>query len=343
MKALVVGFGHVGQKISEIIFLEREKYPGLTTLNLSFSGIFTKTRGALSDPSGIDVLFALKEIRNEGKFNRNNPQLIHESLVQAIDNLEYDILVELSTLSIENKGEPAISYIRQALTQGKHVVTANKGPVAFAYKELAELAIQNNVHFLFESTVMDGTPVFNLAQYALKGATITGLSGILNSTTNYILSQMEKGQSFHDALRYAQSEGFAEANPQHDIEGWDGAAKIAALANVLMKANISPHDVDREGITGITPDKVKGSLRSGNRIKLICRAWWKNNQIYARVKPEMIPVKDPFAAIEGSGACLRIETDLMNPVLIIQDSPTIKDTAFGVLNNILAIQVNPFQ
>jgi len=339
MKALVIGFGHVGQKIAEIV-IDKKSYPGLVSLHLSITGIYTKTRGALTDPSGINIPDAIHQIRDEGHFSRNNPQYNDRPLQQAIQNLDYDLLLELSTLSIANKGEPAISHIREALKRGKHAVTANKGPVAYAYNELMSLARKNHAQFLFESTVMDGTPVFNLAQHTLKGATITSLSGILNSTTNYILSKMEEGSTFQKALAIAQKEGFAEADPEHDIDGWDSAAKIAALANVLMQAKITPHDVDREGISHITPDMVKQSIKSKHCIKLICRAWRENNQVYAKVKPEEIPTKDPFAAVKGSGACLRIETNLMSPILIMQDSPTVKDTAYGVLNDILTIQQN---
>jgi len=338
MKILVIGFGYVGQQIAEILYLEKEKYADLSSLDLSITGLFTKTRGALLDPSGIDMPTAIRQIQDSGYFSDNNPQITSQSLLQAIHTLEYDILVELSTLSIENRGEPALSYIREALKRKKHVVTANKGPVAFAYDELIKLARKNGVKFQFESTVMDGTPVFNLAEHTLKGATITGVSGILNSTTNYILSEMEKGNTFQEALAFAQKEGFAEADPQNDIDGWDAAAKIAALSNVLMKAGITPFDVEREGITEITPEIISSARKQGNRLKLICRAWYEGDRIHTRVMPEEIPQDDPFAVVNGSGACLKIESDLMNPILIMQDSPTVKDTAYGVLNDILTIQ-----
>jgi homoserine dehydrogenase len=338
MKTLVIGFGHVGQKLAEILFFEGDGSHGLASLNLTFTGIYTQSRGALLDTEGINVKQALLEIRKNGCFDKNNPQQTSIPLTQAIDELDYDLLIELSTLSIENKGEPAITYITKALERKKHVVTANKGPVAFTYGELSNLARKNNVQFRIESTVMDGAPVFNLAKQGLKGARVIGLSGILNSTTNYILSQMEKGKGFKEALNVAQSEGFAEADPHHDIDGWDSAAKIAALTNVLMQADITPDDIKREGISNITPEKITKALQSGKRWKLICRAWRDKNRVLASVMPEEISQQDLFAAIEGSGSCLRIETDLMNPIVIVQDSPTIKDTAYGVLNDILAVR-----
>ena len=343
MRILVIGFGHVGQKIAEILYLKKEQYPALSTLELTITGLFTRTRGALLDPLGIDIPTALNQIRNSGQFSELNPQQTSQSLIQAIQSLDYDILVELSTLSIENRGEPAIKYILEALTHKKHVVTANKGPVAFAYDELNSLARKNGVQFRFESTVMDGTPVFNLAEYGLIGATVSGVSGILNSTTNYILCEMERGSTFQEAIAYAQKEGFAEADPQHDIDGWDAAAKIAALSNVLMNAGATPHDVERQGISEITPEKINSVKKRGNRMKLICRAWKEGDRIKTCVKPEEISLDNPFSTVDGSGACLKIESDLLSPILIMQDSPTVKDTAYGVLNDIISIEESQHQ
>lgn len=336
MKALLIGFGNVGQKIAGIL-IEKRKYPGLSSLNLSVTGIFTRTRGCLADPSGIDISRATKQIRDKGHFSATNPQQTDQSLQQALLELDYDLLLELSTLSITNRGEPAISHIKEALKRGKHVVTANKGPLAFAYHELADLARKNGVCFRFESTVMDGTPVFNLAENGLKGATITRLTGILNSTTNYIISRMEQGGTFQGALEHAQKEGFAEADPKHDIDGWDSAAKISALANVLMNARITPNLVDREGISGITPSRVYQAIKNNRRIRLVCKAWREGQLVHTKVRPEEIPLGDPFSTVQDSGACLKLETDISNPVLVFQQSPTLCDTAYGVLNDILII------
>lgn len=342
MKALFIGFGHVGQKIAEILFLEREKFPGLSSIDLSITGLFTKSKGSLTDPCSVNIPVALHKIRQNGYFSKKDPNYTDQSPIQAIRKSDYDILVELSTLSIKDRGEPAVSYIREALDLGKHVVTANKGPVAFAYDELMTIAKHNNVCFRFESTVMDGTPVFNLSEHNLKGCRITGITGILNSTTNYILSRMEEGEPFQSALAFAQNEGFSEADPANDIEGWDAAAKIAALANVFMNANITPYDVDRKGISNVTPNRIKNALKNSSKIKLICKAWFEGKQVHTSVRPEEIPFGDPFSTINGAGACLRIETDLMNPVLILQESSTLYDTAFGVIEDILTIERENF-
>jgi homoserine dehydrogenase len=260
LRALFVGFGNVGQKVAQILTTEREKYPGTHSLSLSVVGIVTGTRGSLVNNNGVNVAMALQEIRDLGRFSWTNFELTSIKGLEAVQQLDYDVLVELSTLSITERGEPGLSHVKEALKRGKHVVTANKGPAAFAYHELRSLAAKNGVKFLHESTVMDGTPVFNLAEHGLRGCTITSVSGVLNSTTNFVLSRLEKGESLEEAVKIAQLEGFAEANPSHDLEGWDAAAKITVLANALMGASLTPHDVDRSGIMGVTVADAQRTL-----------------------------------------------------------------------------------
>ncbi len=181
--------------------------------------------------------------------------------------------------------------------RGKHVVTANKGPAAFAYHELQALARQNGAVFLHESTVMDGTPLFSLAKNGLKGCTIMAVSGVLNSTTNFATSRMEQGESLEEAVKVAQREGFAEADPRHDLEGWDASAKIAVLANALMGASLTPLDVERQGITHVSVADAQRAAKSGKQLKLICRAWNDGGKIRARVALEEIERGHPFAPI----------------------------------------------
>jgi homoserine dehydrogenase len=256
--------------------------------------------------------------------------------VEAVRQLDYDVLVELSTLSIQQRGEPALSHVREALMRGRHVVTANKAPAAFAYHELVELAREKGVKFLHESTVMDGTPVFSLAREGLKGATVRSVSGVLNSTTNFVLSRMEQGESLESAVRTAQKEGFAEADPRHDLEGWDAAAKITVLANALMGASLTPFDVDRQGITHVSVQDAQRAVQSGKNLKLICKAWREGENVRARVKLEEVERGHPFAPIRESGSILMIETDLLAPFVISETDPTLYDTAYGVINDLLS-------
>jgi homoserine dehydrogenase len=234
-------------------------------------------------------------------------------------------------------GQPAIDHVRAALRAGMHVVTANKGPVAFAYRELHDLARQQGRAFLFESTVMDGAPVFSLARDALLGANVLGFRGILNSTTNFILTQMEDGASFGEAVRQAQAIGIAEADPSLDVDGWDAATKTAVLATVLMGADVTPPQVDRTGIRGVTPEKLRAALAAGRRIKLVCQAAWQDAQLTARVAPEEVPADDLLASVRGTSSTLSLYTDTLKQLTIVEHDPGPAQTAYGLLRDLLAI------
>jgi len=334
VKILLIGFGGVGQTLAQI-FLEKSRYPNLKEFNPKVVGICTKSHGSLSNPSGINLKRALDQMK-EGGFRKDNPEISSFSPLEAIEKIDFDVLVELSTLSIESEGEPARTHVQKALEKGCHVVTANKGPIAFAYQELSALAHSKNVKFLFESTVMDGTPVFNLARHCLKGCQILSLEGILNSTSNFVLSSMEAGLDMEKAIEEAQRRGFAERNPLLDLEGWDSACKISALANVLMGGQITPLQVEREGIRGLKIDDVERAKKEGKHFKLICRAW-KEDGIKASVKLETFPSDHHYSSVVYRGTILRIETDLLAPIFITATTPSLYYTAYGVLNDLLEI------
>jgi homoserine dehydrogenase len=338
MKALFIGFGNVGRKVASILARERERFPNLKDLAIEPVGIVTRSKGSLADPEGLDFSEALSMMEELGRFDPGSPAYSKLQSLEAAECLDYDVLVELSTLSIEKNGEPATSHIRTALSRGKHAVSANKGPVAFSYSEIAGLAREKGCRFLHETIVMDGAPVFNLARCTLKGCTVTGVEGIFNSTTNFVLTQMEQGVSLEDAVREAQRVGVAEADPSHDLEGWDAAAKTAALANVLMNAGITPFDVARTGISGVTQEEVAKAVAKGWHLKLICRAKSEGGSVSATVGVEEVGGRHYYAAVSGRGAVLRIETDLMGPILITQEDPTLYDTAYGVLDDLLTLQ-----
>ena len=339
-RLLFIGFGNVGKKVIEIFSTEKKDFPGLKNYNPQVIGIFTKSHGSIENDDGIDLVKALKDYNNNGRFSSDKENAANITALEAVNRLDYDILVELSTLSIKEKGEPAVSHVRNALLRGKHVVTANKGPAAFAYKELNELSDKKGRKFLFESSVMDGSPIFNMAKASLIGCKVIGIFGILNSTTNYILSQLEKGNSFDEAVRTAQLKGFAEADPSNDIEGWDAAAKIAVLSNVLMNANITPFEVEREGIEGITVERIQSAVKREKRLKLICSAKYEDGKIRTSVNLREISKIHPFAQIDSSSSIIKVETDLMNPISIIQNEPDIYDTAYGVINDLLSLDIS---
>jgi homoserine dehydrogenase len=246
------------------------------------------------------------------------------------------VVVETTTLDIA-RGEPATSHIRQALAAGAHVVTANKGPVAFAYRALARAAARADRRFLFESTVMDGVPVFNLVRETLPVVNVIGFRGVVNSTTNFMLTAMEQGQTFAAALAEMQARGIAEADPSLDVDGWDAAAKTAALANVLLNAAITPHGVDRQGITPDAGRRAVEARAAGRRLKLIVRARREGRRVTARVRCEEVPAGDLLAGVEGQQNAIILETDLLEEIALVQRGGSLTQTAYGLLSDLITI------
>ncbi len=235
-------------------------------------------------------------------------------------------------------GEPALSYLRFALEKGMHTITANKGPVVHGYQELKKLAREKGVSFYFESAVMDGAPVFSIARCGLPGAHIKGFSGILNSTTNLILSLMEEGETQEEAISYAQSIGIAETDPSGDIDGWDAAVKVAALVTVLMDIPLTPEDVDRKGIREITPDLIKDAADLGKRWKLICTARVdpeSPESLVAEVKPAKVGPESILYHVSGTSAILEIHSDVLGKLSLIENNPSPRTTAYGLLADFL--------
>lgn len=336
MKILFIGFGNVAKEMARI-FIESDLYPGLH-LNPSVIGIFTGRHGGLEKKEGLDLKKVLDELRMNNRLTPYEEELSSLTPLEAAKTLDYDVLVELSALSIEGKGEPAASHIKAALVRGKSVASANKGPVSFRYRELKELAEKKGALYLFESAVMDGAPLFNFCSRCMKGASVKGFSGILNGTTNFILSHMEKGGSLEEGIKMAQEAGIAEADPSMDVDGWDPSAKAAALANVLMGADITPLDVDREGIRSVTSQMAQDAVKKGMRLKLICRGWKEGDAVHASVKVEEVSRDDVFCLISHYGSAVRIESDLMHPNTIVQECPDLLDTAYGVIEDLITIR-----
>ena len=333
MKLLLLGFGNVGRRLTEIL-ADREAYPGLADLDVSIVGVTTGSRGSIADPAGLDLRSVLEQMRTAGRF----PQRL--TSLEAIRTLDCDVVVEMTPLDIPSRGAAAIAHIREALERKRHVITCNKGPLAWAYRPLRDLARRHKRAFLYETTVMDGAPVFNLAQRCLRGNTIQRIEGILNSTSNYVLCAMESGQSFAEAVAAAQALGVAEADPRNDLDGWDAAVKTAALANVLLDADgsseIWPEQVERESMASITPETIRAALARGRRIKMVCEAWrvGLDDQIIAKVAAREIPLTDPFALVAGIGSILRLTTDIAGKIVLTEEEPDLSTTAYGVISDL---------
>ncbi|TEU07785.1 MAG: homoserine dehydrogenase, partial [Candidatus Aminicenantes bacterium] len=269
----------------------------------------------------------------EGKSNEAEKM----DALQVIEQCDADIIAELTYTDIQT-AEPATSHVKKALQTGKHVVTSNKGPAALFYNELKTLAEENDRLFKIEGTVMSGTPVFNLCENAFAGNEIKEINGILNGTTNFILSKMEEeGMDYEDALQLAQKLGYAEADPTADVEGYDALAKIVILSNVLLGGNIKPSDAAREGITALSKDKILEAKKEGYRYKLIASTRKENGRIVASVSPQKLPLSEPLSGIMGANNALSFDLDLLGKVTIQGPGAGKTETGYSILVDILAI------
>jgi homoserine dehydrogenase len=244
-----------------------------------------------------------------------------------------DILFEATSLDVAN-GQPAVDHIRAALNHGAHAITANKGPIVHAYRELRDLAATKGKRFLFESTVMDGVPIFSFFDQ-LPAVHLQGFYGILNSTTNVILSQMEEGLTFDEALKKAQKLGIAETDATHDIDGWDAAVKTVALITVLMDVPIKLNEIQREGIRDLTLQAVRTAKRDGWPFKLVCRARRTANGVEASVRPEKTLSTQPMAKISGTSSYIYFETDIFPGLAITEENPGLYATAYGMFEDFI--------
>jgi homoserine dehydrogenase len=242
-KLALLGFGNVGRALAELLLRKQEEIQKDYNLTFSVVAIGTGRRGFAVQPDGFDLPAVMDALGN-GKTLAEFSAFPVEDAFDLIRKSGADVLFENTPVDYAS-GQPAIDHIKLALEQGMHVSTANKGPVVHAWHELKALAAQKGRQFFHESTVMDGAPIFSLFRGALPGAQLQSFRAVLNSTTNLILTRMESGESFDEAVRYAQQIGIAETDPSGDIDGWDAAIKIAALATVLMDKPLKPGDVDR--------------------------------------------------------------------------------------------------
>ncbi|KON28980.1 homoserine dehydrogenase, partial [miscellaneous Crenarchaeota group-15 archaeon DG-45] len=292
--------------------------------------------GAVLDDGGLDLGKLLSLADNEGSLSNYPGGIRGLSALDTIGQTNCDVVVEATWTNLED-GEPGLTHIRAALERGRHVATSNKGPIALRYRELARLAERMGATLRFEATVLSGTPALNLGSEALAGAAFASIRGILNGTTNYILTNMEAGVPYEDALRRAQEMGYAEADPTADVEAWDPAAKITILANVLMGGALELADVDREGVAGISLSDVQAARRAGRRIKLIAETRRLDGEVSASVRPRRIEASDPLANVGGVLNAITFSSDVQEDVTIIGPGAGGGSAGFGLLSDLLAI------
>ncbi len=338
-KIALIGFGTVGQGLCEILLDKNDELNRQYGFEWDVVAISDITKGSVFDPNGLDVKQCLDIVNNNNsldQYDSGSDIATGWDALKTISESNADIICELSYTDVKT-GEPATNHCRKAFENGKHVVTSNKGPAALNYVELKSIADQNNVQFLIEGTVASGTPVLNLIHGPLAGCQISTIKGILNGTTNYILTEMEAGASYTETLQKAQDLGYAEADPTGDVEGYDAMAKVIILANVVMGATLTPADVHREGITKISEKMIAEAKAEDSHWKLIGLVENTADGVKASVQPEKISSDHPLAGVSGATNALTFSTDLMGDITIIGAGAGKIETGFSILTDILAI------
>ena len=336
MKLLFVGFGTVGQGLAELILEKEEQLKKDFGLKFSVVGISDELKGSLLNTNGLDLQQALESVKAGKNISEDSSDKFDGATLEMIRQSGADVMLEATYTDIKT-GEPAVSHVREALEQGQHVVTTNKGPVALFYKDLAELARQKKKKFLFEGTVMSGTPILNFIRETLAGSTVQEIKGILNGTTNYILTRMEEGLSYDEALDKAQELGYAEAVPDADVLGWDALAKVTILGKVVFGAEGQPFDYPCEGITGITASAIVEAQNRGKRFKLIGKVWREGDYVKASVGPEEVDLAHPLAGVMGATNALTVSTDTLGDVTVVGPGAGKKETGYSMLIDLITI------
>jgi homoserine dehydrogenase len=336
IRLALLGCGNVGRAFITLVAEKEAELRARHALELRFAGGLTRAAGGWTAPEGLSAgALAAADWPRRRAVPGGRPFDGDGAAFAAA--CPADVVVELTTLE-PTTGEPATAHVRAALAAGRHVVTANKGPIAHAYRPLRALARERGVALRFESTVMDGTPIFGLAESCLPVTRVEGFRGPLNSTSNYVLGRMAGGAALEEALEVARARGIAEADPSNDLEGWDAAVKATVLAVALMEADLRPGDVARAGLGAAAMRAAAAALAPGHALKQVAEAArTPEGGVAAAVRLLALPPDDPLAHLRPGETGLTLRTDTMGELTLIEGDGGPGQTAFGVLADVVAI------
>ncbi|MYA95702.1 MAG: homoserine dehydrogenase [Nitrospinae bacterium] len=337
VRVIVCGFGRVGREFARLVHEKSGLLRAAYGLEPSIVGV-GELNGSLHSPDGIDVVETADAFEREGGFT-SHPNLVADwQGLDLVRSASADTLIETTPTDIRT-GEPALSHIREALGRGIHVVSANKGPFIRAYRELTALAREKNLNLKISAAAAAALPTIDVAETCLAGAEILKVEGVLNGTTNFILSRMRtNGQSYEEALAEAQALGIAETDPTLDVEGFDTANKLALIANVCMGADLTPDDLERTGIAGISLGEVQGASAEGKIMRLVGVAKRdESGRVSARVAPELLPPDHPLAGVEGAEKGITYTSDTMDRVTVVGGKSDPRGAAAALLKDLINI------
>jgi len=339
-KLALIGFGNVARSLAKLLVRKQGLLKSKYDVTFSFTGLSTGRHGFAVNPDGLDIQKALELVESGQSISPLSTFQVEDSLA-VINNSSADVMFENSPVNTQT-GQPALDHIRTALNLGMHAITANKGPVVHGYRELTALAKSKGKSFRHESTVLGGAPVFSVMSEAFPLAGLESFKGIFNATTNVILSLMENGEKYEDAVKYAQSIGLAETDPTNDVDGWDAAIKVSALVTVLWDTPMTPQQVNPTGIRGITPEMIAKAKAEGKRYKLVCSAEKVGDKVEASVAPQLVDSASPLYGMMNSSTGITFRTDvILDYSIILSEKPDMKggplETAYGLFADFVNI------
>jgi len=337
-----IGFGNVARALARLLQRKRDLLQSRHDITYSVTGIATGSHGVAVNPNGLDITKALELVESKQSISALSTFQMEDALA-VIRHSNANVMFENSPVNTQT-GQPALDHIRTALNLGMHAITANKGPVVHGYRELTELAESKGKKFRFESAVLGGAPIFSVFREAFPLAELSSFQGLLNATTNIILSRMENGASYEDAVKYCQSIGVAETDPTNDVDGWDAAIKVAALVTVLMDTPLTPKQVNPTGIRGITPEMIARAKAAGKRYKLVCSAEKDGDKVIASVVPQLVDASSPLYAMMNSSTGVTLRTDvILDYSITLSEKPGMQggpvETAYGLFADFVNVAI----
>ncbi len=340
MRIALLGCGNVGTRLIRLLAAKDEALRHERNLAVTISGAYTRRAGGWLAPEGLTpatlAASGWPEGAAPGAGIPDAGQPFSGDSVTFARTCPADLLVEITTLNPVD-GQPALDHVRAALSAGKHVVTANKGPIAHGLRELRALAAAHSVGLRFESTLMDGAPIINMMEYCLPVTEVISFRGLLNCTSNYVLSLMTDGMTLERAVAEAQRAGVAEADPSNDLDGWDAAVKATVIANALMGADIRPADVRRVGLGAEGMRQANAALKPGESLKQVAEGRREGQAVIARVSLQSLPPGDTLGSLSGMETGVRLLTDTMRELTLIEGEGDPTQTAMGILSDIVNI------
>jgi homoserine dehydrogenase len=330
LRIILCGFGVVGQSLVKLFDSRSEDLYAKYGLKPRVIGVFD-SKGSAVDPSGLKLDKLIEVKKNFGTIKKYADTKNSMSGMDMIKNLDADVVIE-TTASNYKDAEPGMTHITTAMKRGMHVISVNKGPLALAFPSLMELATYNQVIFKFSGTVGGGTPILDYAKNSLRGERITSFSGILNGTTNYILTNMANGLSFDTALKDAKDKGYVEADESLDLDGLDAAAKLVILANWIMDMKVTMPDINCKGIRNVTTEDIKKAKKNNCAVKLIASC---NKELI--VEPKEVSTEDPLC-VNGTLNAIAFTSEHSGTQTIIGKGAGGMETASSILRDLLDIR-----